>query len=109
MPKLILKGLAAGQGIAEGVAKLFLPGNPASQFPQGAILVTTLTDPTMINAMIKAEAIVTDMGGITSHPAIIAREMGVPCVVGTIKATQLIRDGMKILVDGTKGEVYELD
>jgi len=109
MPKLILKGMAASQGTAEGIAKIFLPGNSASQFPQGAILVTTLTDPTMINAMIKAEAIVTDMGGITSHPAIIAREMGVPCVVGTKNATQLIRDGMKILVDGSKGEVYELD
>ena len=88
MPKLILKGMAASQGQAEGIAKILLPGNPASQFPQGAILVTTLTDPTMINIMIKAAAIVTDMGGITSHPAIISREMGIPCVVGTQIATK---------------------
>lgn len=109
MPKLILTGMPASHGTVKGIAKIFLPNEPASGFPEGAILVTTLTDPTMISAIIKAAGIVTDMGGITSHPAIISREMGIPCVVNTKTVTKIIRDGMKILVDGAKGEIYELD
>lgn len=107
--KLLLKGLGASQGKAEGVAKIFLPGQPNQNFPEGSILITTLTDPTMVQAMIRAAAIVTDIGGITSHPAIVSREMGIPCVVNTRNATQIIKDGMRLLVDGTKGEIYELD
>jgi len=72
-------------------------------------LVTTITDPTMVQAMIKAAAIVTDIGGITSHPAILSREMGIPCVVNTKEGTKLIKDGMRLKVDGDKGEVYVLD
>jgi len=104
--KLILKGLGASPGKVEGTAKIFMPGENNADFPEEAILVTTLTDPTMVNAMVKAAAIVTDIGGITSHPAILSREMGIPCVVNTKEATKLIKDGMKIYVDGTKGEVY---
>ncbi len=107
--KLILTGLGASAGQAEGAARLFLPGDSAADFNEGDILITTLTDPTMVNAMVKAGAIVTDVGGITSHPAILSREMGIPCVVNTKQATQKIKMGMKIFVDGTKGEVYELD
>lgn len=105
----MLKGLPASAGTAQGVAKIFLPGTPNQDFPKNAILVTTLTDPTMVQAMINASAIVTDIGGITSHPAIVSREMGIPCVVNTKHATQIIKDGMRILVDGEKGEIYELD
>jgi pyruvate,water dikinase len=104
--KLLLKGLGASQGTVEGVAKIFLPGEANKDFPEGAILVTTLTDPTMVQAMVKAVGIVTDIGGITSHPAILSREMGIPCVVSTKQGTQIIKDGMKIFIDGTKGEVY---
>lgn len=107
--KLILKGIAASSGIAEGKARLFLPNDKNSSFDDGDILVTTLTDPTMVQAMIKAAAIVTDIGGITSHPAILSREMGIPCVVNTKEATKKIKSGMRIVVDGTKGEIYALD
>lgn len=107
--KLILKGIAANSGTAEGIAKLFFPGGDSSVFNEGDILVTTLTDPTMVQAMVKAAAIVTDIGGITSHPAILSREMGIPCVVNTKEATKTIKDGGRILVDGTKGEIYALD
>lgn len=107
--KLILKGIAASQGLAEGKAKLFFSGDDASSFKEGDILVTTLTDPTMVQTMIRAAAIVTDSGGITSHPAILSREMGIPCVVNTKEATKLIKDGAYIIVDGAKGEIYELD
>jgi pyruvate,water dikinase len=104
--KLILKGLAASSGVAEGKARIFLPNDSALYFKQDEILVTTITDPTMISAMIKAAAIVTDIGGITSHPAILSREMGIPCVVNTKEATKLIKTGDHIIVDGSKGEVY---
>jgi pyruvate,water dikinase len=107
--KLIVKGIAASQGTIEGTAQIFLPGSDAKIFIEGNILVTTLTDPTMVHAMIKASGIITNMGGITSHPAIVSREMGIPCVVNTKNATDLIKDGSKIILDGTKGEIYELD
>ena len=107
--KLILKGIAASQGTAEGEARLFSSGDNAGEFNEGDILVTTLTDPTMVLAMVKAAAIITDIGGVTSHPAIFSREMGIPCVVNTKEATKSIKDGMYVLVDGTKGEIYALD
>ncbi len=107
--KVILKGLGASAGSVEGMAKVFLPGDDAKSFPQDAIMVTTLTDPTMVMAMMRASAIVTDLGGITSHPAILSREMGIPCVVNTKEGTKAIKDGQKIKVDGQTGEIYELD
>lgn len=106
MKTLILKGIAASTGSAEGNARLFAPGDDASSFQEGDILVTTLTDPTMVQAMIKAAAIVTDSGGITSHPAILSREMGIPCVVNTKEATTIISNGQRLFVDGTSGNVY---
>ncbi|MBU1037370.1 hypothetical protein KKF32_05120 [Patescibacteria group bacterium] len=111
MPKrqLILKGIAASPGKAKGKAKLFFSGDDSSNFNEGDILVTTITDPTMVQAMIRAAAIITDIGGITSHPAILSREMGIPCVVNTKEATKKIKDNMLINVDGLKGEVYVLD
>ncbi|OGE75190.1 MAG: hypothetical protein A3K07_01790 [Candidatus Doudnabacteria bacterium RIFCSPHIGHO2_01_43_10] len=105
----MLKGLPASNGIIEGIAKVFLPGDDAKEFPQDAIMVTTLTDPTMVMAMMKASAIVTDMGGITSHPAILSREMGIPCIVNTKLGTKLIKDGQRIKVDAITGEIYDLD
>ncbi len=107
--KLLLKGMAASAGQVTGRARLFVSGDAASTFAEGDILVTTLTDPTMVTAMIKAAAIVTDLGGITSHPAILSREMGIPCVVNTKNATRVITNGVKLLVDGEKGEIYALD
>lgn len=107
--KLILKGMAANGGVVEGKAKLLLPSDDLTSFTEGDILITTLTDPTMVQAIVKAVAIVTDIGGITSHPAILSREMGIPCVVNTKEATKVIKDGMRILVDGTKGEIYAVD
>lgn len=109
MPDLILKGIAASPGTAEGKARLFLPGGSMADFQEGEILVTTLTDPTMVHVMIKAAAIVCDIGGITSHPAILSREMGVPCVVNTKEGTKKIKDGQTISVNGTTGEIYVVD
>ena len=109
MNKLILKGIPSSSGIAKGTVRVVQGIQDAARFQEGDILVTRITDPTMVSMMIKASAIVCDIGGITSHPSIVSREMGIPCVVNTKEATTLLHDGMHVQVDGTKGEIYVLD
>jgi len=73
----------------------------------GDILVTVITDPlSFVDIIESAAGLVTDLGGVASHPAILARELGIPCVVGAQIATRVIQDGMEIVVDGTQGSVY---
>ncbi len=72
---------------------------------EGEILVTTMTQPNLLAAMRKAAAIVTDQGGMTSHAAVISRELGIPCVVGTYKATRIFKTGDVLEVDANKGIV----
>src|SRR3989344_4141260 len=108
MNEPILKGFGVSAGIAEGTVRIARELRNLPDFKDGEILVAKVTEPSMVLMMNKAAAFITDIGGITSHAAIIAREIGVPCVVGTKSATQLLRDGMKVHVDGTKGEVYLL-
>ena len=71
----------------------------------GDILVSIATDPDIVPAMKKAAAFVTEQGGVTSHAAIVAREMGKPCVIGTKIATRVLKDGDYVEVDATKGVV----
>lgn len=78
------------------------------KFPRGRILVTTMTAPEYITAIRKAKAIVTDTGGLTCHAAIVARELKVPCIVGTKIATRVLRNGDKVEVDATKGIVRKI-
>jgi len=103
---IILKGIAASNGIAEGVVKIVKGVEDIPDFKDGYILVAEITEPSMVIMMNKASAIVTDKGGLTSHPAIVSRELGIPCVVATKTATKDLKDGDKIRVDGTKGEIY---
>lgn len=105
----ILKGIGASAGVAEGIVKIVHDFHDTPQFREGYILVTEITEPAMVMMMNIAVAIVTDKGGITSHPAIISRELGIPCIVATKTATQILKDGMRIKVDGSRGEVYLLD
>lgn len=105
--KLLLKGIAASVGTVTGRAKLVLDPSQNSKVEQGDILVCPLTNPLLTPAILKAGAIVTDAGGLLSHAAIVARELGIPAVVETGKATQILKDGMCVLVDGKKGAVYE--
>ena len=74
----------------------------------GEILVTKITDPTMVAIMARAGAIVCDIGGIISHPSIVSRELGIPCVVNTKVATVKLTTGMRIKVDGASGEIFKL-
>ncbi len=105
--KILVKGLAASPGIASGRARVILDVKEAKDFQKGDILVTKMTDPDWVPIMKIASAIVTDEGGITSHAAIVSRELGIPAVVGTKEGTKVIKDGQDITVDATRGVVYE--
>jgi pyruvate,water dikinase len=108
--KILLKGIGASPGVVKGYARIASePFEALRKFQKEDILVTSTTDPGWIICMSKAKAIVTDTGGALSHAAIVSRELGIPCVVGTRNATQVLKDGMKIEVDGTNGFVFELE
>lgn len=100
-----IKGTPACVGKAVGRAKIVKGKQDFKKLKEGDILVAEHTDPSMVVIMAKAAAIVTDMGGLTSHAAVVSREMGVPCVVGAKNATRLLKDGDFIEVDATKGIV----
>ncbi|PMP68469.1 MAG: phosphoenolpyruvate synthase, partial [Thermodesulfobacterium geofontis] len=102
--RVICTGKAVGSKISQGKARVILEVDEISQFQEGEVLVTTMTDPDWEPIMKKASAIVTDKGGRTCHAAIVSRELGIPCIVGTEVATQLIKTGMGITVDCTQGE-----
>lgn len=103
----IVKGLAASPGLGGGKAKYIKDSSQLSKVKKGDVLITSMTTPDMVPAMKRAAAIATDEGGMTSHAAIVSRELGVPCVVGTSKVTKKIEDGQEITVDGDKGIVYD--
>lgn len=105
---LLLKGIPASQGVVRGTVKVLFPREDISAFKEGDILVTDMTDPSMVLVMSMAAAIVTDVGGVTAHAAILSRELGIPCVVATKEGTTLLKDGDVIEVDGLKGEVYKI-
>lgn len=106
--KIILKGIPASAGVAKGRVKIILDPSDCSKMKKGDILVANITDPSFVVVMSKAAAIITDIGGLASHPAIIARELGVPCVVSTLKATKVLKNNDKIKVDGTRGIIYKM-
>jgi pyruvate,water dikinase len=104
---VILKGDPASPGIAAGPARVIFSAKEIDKVLPGDVLVAPQTNPDFVPAMKKAIAIVTDSGGRTSHAAIVSRELGVPAVVGTVKATKTIKTGNIITVNGTTGEVYK--
>lgn len=105
--KIILKGIPASPGIAKGRVKVLLSPEDAEKMEDGNILVAPETNPRYILAILKAFAIVTDRGGMLSHPAIVSREMGIPAVVGTKNSTQILKDNMEVIVNGEKGFIYK--
>ncbi len=102
--KILAEGASVGAKIANGKARVILDAKHIKEFKAGEILVTTMTDPDWEPIMKIAAAIVTDKGGRTSHAAIVSRELGIPCVVGTEKATRVIKTGQAITVDTTGSE-----
>ena len=106
--KILVRGLPASPGIAIGVAKVALTVEEAAKLmKKGDILVTKMTDPDWVPYMKLAAAIVTDEGGMTAHAAIVSRELGIPCIVGSKNATKVLKTGMEVTVDATHGIVYE--
>ena len=103
---VLLSGVAASPGIASGPVKIIHEASQLDRVHHGDILVTEMTTPDFVPAMKKAAAIVTDRGGRTAHAAIVSRELGIPCVVGTDQATTTLIDKKIITVDGAKGKVY---
>jgi phosphohistidine swiveling domain-containing protein len=104
----IVSGQTGSPGKAEGVVKVVKPEeltNENLDFPVGSVLVCHVTTPQYIPLMQKASAIVTDQGGILSHAAIVARELHVPCIVGTGDATRLLKDGQRVVVNADAGTV----
>jgi len=101
------EGVGASSGIVEGRARLVT--DPATtELDDGDILVCEATDPSWVSLFLVAGGVVTDIGGMLSHGAIVAREMGLPCVVGTKTASSTVVDGQRIRVDGDAGVVEVL-
>jgi pyruvate,water dikinase len=107
--KIAVKGIAAGKrGYGAGVAKVVLSPDEANEMmKEGDVLVTDMTNPDFVPFMKMASAIVTDKGGITSHAAIVSRELAIPCVVGTETATEVLKTGKEYTVDSRNGIIYE--
>jgi pyruvate, water dikinase len=101
----IVRGLGAAPGSASGVVRRVANLSDATAFAEGDVLVTHMTAPDWVPLMRRAAAVVTDSGGMTCHAAIVSRELGVPCVVGTGNATSKLRDGELVTVDATQGVV----
>jgi pyruvate,water dikinase len=102
----VVSGLGASPGVAAGRVRRLGSVDDAHRLEAGEVLVARMTTPDWVPAMRRAAALVTDGGGITCHAAIASRELGVPCVVGTRRATEVLRDGEVVTVDGAAGAVY---
>lgn len=106
-----LKGLVVsfGKGVVKGKVRILLTPRNLNKMEEGEVLVAPLTSPDYVVAMRKAAAVVTDEGGMTSHAAIVSRELGITCIVGTKIATRLLKNGMKVEVDANLGRVKILE
>ena len=102
----IVSGAPASPGIGTGPVKILKSPKEIGKIQRGDVLVAPMTSPDYVPAMKKAAAIVTDQGGQTSHAAIVSRELGIPCVVGTKLATKILRDGSIVSVDGSTGQIF---
>jgi len=102
----ILQGEAASPGFASGQAILIKNQTEINRVKEGQILVITMTTPDFVPAMKKVAGIITDKGGQTSHAAIVSRELGTPCVVGTKTATKIIKEGDIVTIDGSTGRIW---
>lgn len=104
---IITKGLGASPGMASGKVKIIKDTDELDKIHKGDILVTVMTTPDMVPAMKRANGIITDEGGVTCHAAIVSRELGIPCVVGTGEATRILKENSMVTLDGNKGIIYE--
>jgi pyruvate,water dikinase len=107
--KLIAQGLGASTGIVTGQVRVLSSPSELDQLVDGEVLVVQHSNPAWTVGMLRAGAIISEFGGIISHAAIVAREMGVPCVVAVEHATSLLANGMLVRVDGETGTIHEAE
>ena len=103
--KSLVSGLGASPGVVSGVVRVLASPAESASMQTGEILVTRMTSPDWVPIMRRAKAVVTDSGGMTSHAAIVARELGIPCIVGAHDATRVLATGTLVTVDGLAGTV----
>ena len=101
----LLRGLGASPGVASGMVRVLSSVTDSGALRDGEVLVTRMTSPDWVPLMRRAAAIVTDAGGMTSHAAIVSRELGIPCVVGAGEATRVLTTGTPVTVDGMAGTI----
>lgn len=104
----VITGKTACNGFVKGKARVIFELSELSKVKKGDVLVTPMTTPEMIPVLKKASAIITDEGGITCHAAIVSRELKIPCIIGTINATQLILDGDLLEVNANEGIIKKI-
>jgi len=105
---VVVSGIAVGSKIGAGKVRVLRGARQINEFQKGEVLVTEITDPDWEPIMKIASAIVTDKGGRTSHAAIVSRELGIPCIVGTGNSTKIINRGDEVTVDCSGGEVGKI-
>ena len=103
-----LTGKIACEGKVTGRVRVIVRLDEIDAFKKGEVLVTTNSNPAFMPAIRKAAAIITDEGGLSCHAAIISRELGIPCIIGTKIATQVLKDGDIVEVDAEKGIVRKI-
>ena len=108
VPSGALAGLAVSTCIVEGRARV-VENLEDAHIEKGDILVTTFTDPSWTPIFVTLSGLVTEVGGMMSHGAVITREYGLPAVVGVVNATRLIKDGQRIRINGTEGYIEILE
>jgi len=105
--KILFKGTPASLGTIKGKVKILHDPSESYKIKRGNILVVEMTDPLYMHAVMKAGGIITNIGGVLSHAAIVSRELNIPCIVGTGNATKVLKDNQLIILDATKGEVRD--
>lgn len=107
MTKILLKGTPASLGTVKGKVKVLTDPSESNKINKGDILVVEMTDPLYMPAIMKAGGIITNIGGVLSHAAIISRELKIPCIVSAKNATEILKENQLIVLDATKGEVRD--
>ena len=105
--KILFKGTPASLGTIKGKVKILHDPSESYKIKRGNILVVEMTDPLYMHAVMKAGGIITNIGGVLSHAAIVSRELNIPCIVGTGNATKVLKDNQLIILDATKGQVRD--
>ena len=105
--EIILKGIGASSGVSFGPVNVILDIKNTTSFINKQVLVTQMTTPDWTPIMKRASAIITQSGGATAHAAIVSRELGIPCIVGVKDATNILKTGQEVTVDGSTGCIYD--